>query len=296
MPKIPVNGIETHYVQRGQGDDVILLHGVTSSLAMWYNGVFPALSETHRVTAYDLRGHGLSTLTPTGYTSEALARDLGALMEALEIRNAVLIGHSFGGAIALHTAYFYPERVRGVVMLDSGLACLRYLRIIHEWSGWNGRPEVFRERGLTLEQFLDLDSKQDITDVLRHGLNMPRQAGFKKGQSGMTPRQQKLLEETKLGYEFRDVAGFTEECIAQIQTPVLALYGATSPYKKMAERLGEIMPHCRQDVLPGAGHFYAVNRPELMLSAMQDFVADPLAYVAAQPVDRTVDVASTSPR
>lgn len=289
MPKISANGIETHYMQRGQGEDVILLHGVTSSLAMWYNGVLPALSQSHHVTAYDLRGHGLTELTPEGYTSGALARDLHGLMDALDIRQAVLVGHSFGGAIGLHAAYLYPDRIRGVVMLDSGLACLRYLRIIHDWGGWKGRPQVFQERGLTLEQFLSLDSKQDVTEVIRHGLNMPRQAGFKKGQTAMTPRQQKLIEETKLGYEFRDVDGFTEECVAQIKTPVLAVYGENSPYKKMAERLAEIMENCRQDVLPGAGHFYAIHAPDLMLPSIQAFAADPLAYVSAQPVAAAVE-------
>jgi pimeloyl-ACP methyl ester carboxylesterase len=281
MPKIEANGIPIHYIQRGAGPDIILLHGVTSSLAMWYNGVIPALSEKFRVTAYDLRGHGLSGLTPTGYSSKSMSEDLHALMDAIGIEKAVMVGHSFGGAIALHHALLYEDRVQGVVMLDSGLACLRHLRIIEDWGGWKDRPQLFMERGLTLEQFLEIDTKQDVTEVLRHGLNMPRQAGFKKGQSGMTPRMARLLEETKLGYEFRDVAGFTEDLLPQITAPVLALYGAKSPYQKMATALAEVLPHCRYDVLTGTGHFYAVHRPELLVRPVQEFADDPVAYVSA---------------
>ncbi|MFN0101058.1 MAG: alpha/beta fold hydrolase [Bryobacteraceae bacterium] len=283
MPKAPVNGIDIHYVRRGEGRDVILLHGVTSSLAMWYNGIYPKLSENYRVTAYDLRGHGLSGLTPTGYTSADMAEDLLGLLDSLKIEKATLIGHSFGGAIGLHMALLHPDRVHGVIMLDSGLACLRYLRIIADWQGWKGRPEEFQKKGLSLEQFLELDSKQDVTAVIRHGLNMPRVGGFRKGQSGMTPRLQRLLDETKLGYEFRDVAGMTEERLRTVLTPVLALYGETSPYQKMAKHLNGLLPNCRHEVLPGTGHFSAIHRPELVAPVIQEFVADPIDYVKNAP-------------
>lgn len=166
-------------------------------------------------------------------------------------------------------------------MLDSGVACLRYLRIIEKWSGWRNRPTLFRERGLSLQQFLSLDREQDITPILRHGLSMPRQAGFKKGQSGLTPRQRRLIEETKIGYEFRDVAGLTEDRLRDIRTPVLAMYGSTSPYRRMAERLSEVLPFCRPEVLPEAGHFYAVHQPGLMLDPVREFVSDPQSYVMA---------------
>jgi pimeloyl-ACP methyl ester carboxylesterase len=279
MPKIQTNGITLHYVQRGSGPDVVLIHGVTSSLAMWYNGVLPALTERYRVTIYDLRGHGLSDITPNGYTSAQMAEDLHALMDATGVDRPVIVGHSFGGAIALHFAALYPHRVAGVVMLDSGLACLRHLRIIEGWSGWKERPEELMKRGLTLEQFLELDTEQDVTAILRHGVTMPRQAGFKKGQSGLTPRLARLLDETRIGYEFRDVAGLTEELLTGIQNPVLALYGERSPYQKMALRLRELLPNCRSEVLSGVGHFYAVHRPEFLVRPVAEFAENPLRYV-----------------
>jgi len=279
MPKLSANGIEFHYVQRGEGPNIVLIHGVTSSLAMWYNGVLPALTPTHRVTAFDLRGHGLTTLTENGYSSAAMAQDLIAVLEGLEIENTIVVGHSFGGVIGLHAALERPDRIKGVVMLDSGLACLRYLRIIEDWAGWEKRPEVLKERGLTLERFLELDSKQDVTDILLHGAAAPRMGGFRKGQVGLTPRLEKLLKETKIGFEFRDVAGLTEDRLREIRTPVLALYGETSPYAKMARRLDELIPLAFHQVIAGAGHFYAVHRPELMLPSVIAFAADPGGYV-----------------
>src|SRR5204863_5134084 len=120
--KVVANGIQFHCQTKGTGSDVILVHGVTSSLAMWYTKVFPVLSTQFRVTAYDLRGHGMSGMTPTGYTSFDMAQDLVALMDAIGIQKAKFIGHSYGGAIALHFALLYPDRVDGVVLLDSGIA------------------------------------------------------------------------------------------------------------------------------------------------------------------------------
>ena len=134
MPKLLANGIQMHYQTRGAaGPHVVLIHGITSNLAMWYNGLLNGFVSEFRITAYDLRGHGLSDITPTGYTSADLAKDLGALLDALGLEKVLIVGHSFGGTVGLHFALENPDRVQGLVMMDSGVACLRYLRIIQDW-------------------------------------------------------------------------------------------------------------------------------------------------------------------
>ena len=57
MPKTRVKDVEFHYQQMGNGEDVVMIHGLFASLAFWYLSVMPALASRHRVTAYDLRGH-----------------------------------------------------------------------------------------------------------------------------------------------------------------------------------------------------------------------------------------------
>ena len=286
MPKVLANGIQVHYTQRGTGPEVVLIHGITSSLAMWYNGILNAMVPEFHVTAYDLRGHGLSDLTPNGYTSRDLAADLRAFLDAVGLEKVLLVGHSFGGTVGLHFALENPDRVRGLVMMDSGVACLRYLRIIHDWAGWEKRPADMKEKGLTVDSFLALDSKQDVTDVIRHGLMVPRRAGFKKGQTGLTERQRRLLDETKLGYEFRDVAELTEDRIATIRTPVLALYGETSPYSKMAAHLAKLMPRtCCHEVIEATGHFYAIHKPQVAVERLLPFLRDPEGFLEQKKAD-----------
>lgn len=279
MPKALINGISVHYQTRGTGPDIVLVHGITSCIAQWYVEVLPALARHYRVTAYDLRGHGLTEVTRTGYTSEALAGDLLALMDHLGIESASIVGHSFGGAVGLHAALLQPDRTNGVVLLDTGLACLRHLRVIGEWPGWKTYGADLAKFGITLERFLEIDHQQDVTAFIKQSLSIPLQTGFRKGQNAMTPRLQRLLDETAIGHEFRDIAGLTEKRLSDITTPVLAIYGGTSPYERMAEHLSRRLPRCQYELLPDSGHFYAVEDPALVVERILPFLADPARRV-----------------
>src|SRR4051812_47072954 len=103
MPIFAPNRLQQHYQQAGTRPDVVLIHGLTGDLSLWFlSQTIQTLSATRRVTAYDLRGHGYSDAPPTGYTSADYAGDLFSLMDELGIERATLVGHSFGGVIALH--------------------------------------------------------------------------------------------------------------------------------------------------------------------------------------------------
>lgn len=281
MATAHLNGIKVHYQVKGSGPDVVLIHGITSCLAQWYVELLPALARDYRVTVYDLRGHGLTGMTSSGYDSSSMAMDLLALLDHTGIGHARLVGHSFGGAIALHLALLEPGRVDGIALLDTGLACLRHLRVIEDWPGWERHGADLAQFGITLDGFLDIDRNQDVTDIIKRSLSIPVQSGFRKGQSGLTPRLKKLLEETSMGSEFRHVAGLTEETLAKIQTPVLAIYGATSPYERMAAHLSRVLPNCRYELLAEAGHFYAVEEPKLVLERLSVFLRQPQEYIGA---------------
>src|SRR5678815_1384172 len=84
MPFASARGIKISYRQDGDGPDVVLIHGVAGNMAVWYLcGLVRALAPHFRVTAYDLRGHGYSESTPSGYTSRDMAEDLLALRRKL---------------------------------------------------------------------------------------------------------------------------------------------------------------------------------------------------------------------
>jgi pimeloyl-ACP methyl ester carboxylesterase len=106
------------YSTSGRGDPTcVLIHGITLDRDDLRPLAQP-LAATHAVVSMDLRGHGQSPVGD-GWEIEDLAADVSALAESLDVRGAVLIGHSLGGLVALATAARAPERFAGLVILDS---------------------------------------------------------------------------------------------------------------------------------------------------------------------------------
>lgn len=129
---VNVDGFRMRYQCQGErGTPLILIHGFASSIVTWYRNM-PDLARDHRVYAIDLKGWGLTDKPSDGdYSMLAQAHHVRAFMDALDIERAVIVGHSMGGAIAVHMAVEYPERVRGIVLIDpAGARSFPYLGLI----------------------------------------------------------------------------------------------------------------------------------------------------------------------
>lgn len=117
-----LNGFRAHYASCGNPDNPLLLclHGFPESWMAW-RGVMPALAEQYYVVAPDTRGINESEGPGevAGYTTGHLACDVEALLDHLGARDCVLAGHDWGGAIACAFAVAYPERLRGLVIVNS---------------------------------------------------------------------------------------------------------------------------------------------------------------------------------
>jgi pimeloyl-ACP methyl ester carboxylesterase len=104
----------------GQGRDIILVHGLASNYRIW-DLVGPLLAETNSVKAIDQRGHGLSSKPNQGYDFDTVTNDLYLFLEANQIDKPLLVGHSWGGSVALNFAANHPEMVSGLGLVDGGL-------------------------------------------------------------------------------------------------------------------------------------------------------------------------------
>lgn len=102
------DGGTLHVVERGEGPPIVLLHGVTLQAAVWAYQLRD-LADRHRVIAVDLRGHGRSEPGRRGMTIAAMADDLADLLEALDLREATVVGHSMGGMTVLRFCRLHPE-------------------------------------------------------------------------------------------------------------------------------------------------------------------------------------------
>jgi pimeloyl-ACP methyl ester carboxylesterase len=115
-----LGGRLVHVEQAGSGPPVVLLHGFGASTYSWRK-VMPGLAASFHVVAIDFNGFGYTERTreAESYTKEGQGRLVLAVMDALGIGRAHLIGHSYGGGITLWLASRHPERVRSMVLVDS---------------------------------------------------------------------------------------------------------------------------------------------------------------------------------
>lgn len=119
-----INGLELHIVDEGSGDvPLFLVHGFTGGTSD-FDDVAPALVEKRRVIRYDHRGHNQSQNTgdPTSYTFDALVADLTAIVKAMGFEQIDLLGHSMGGIVAMRYTLDNPDKVRSLILMDTGAA------------------------------------------------------------------------------------------------------------------------------------------------------------------------------
>ncbi len=115
---IKLNHNQIRYNQKGKGKDVVLVHGSPGTIEDW-ELIVDDLSKHFRVTTYDRPGHGYSGNINNDFTIESNARTLFDLIDALNLRNVVVVGHSFGGSSALALAIHNPINIKSFVLLGA---------------------------------------------------------------------------------------------------------------------------------------------------------------------------------
>ncbi len=113
------DGVPIAYEVQGNGEPtLVFIHGWSCDARYW-RGQLPYFSATHRVVTVDLAGHGHSGLGRDAYTLPAFGEDVKAVLDELEVEQAILIGHSMGGPVSVEAARLMPERVIGIVGVDT---------------------------------------------------------------------------------------------------------------------------------------------------------------------------------
>jgi pimeloyl-ACP methyl ester carboxylesterase len=271
MPRIDVNGVRLHVQQAGTGPDVLLIHGVTGDLSIWLLcQALKELATDHRVTAYDLRGHGYSDAPPSGYTSVDHAADLLGLMDAIGAERARVVGHSFGAVIAAHAAAIAPERIEALILSDPYFPALRHLEDASKWGHWQNFRAEAEAAGVTLsdEYWYDLDK---FFDQVVH-LDTERLLKFRHAVGLPALNRLQKLGRTTCGPDTKAVAGLTAELITRIRVPALALYGEGSPFLATSAYLVEHLPDCREERIPNARHRAPEENPAAFVAAVRGFL------------------------
>lgn len=152
MPHISVNDCSLYYHSYGQGEPLVLISGYLCDHVYW-RGVVSTLSRHYQVILLDNRGIGQSTVGEGVHSTEQMAQDTLALLSALHLDKASIVGHSMGGMIAHHMALLAPDKIKHLVLYGS-------------------RPYITALSAYYMKTFLELKQHSD-DPVLHTRLNLP---------------------------------------------------------------------------------------------------------------------------
>ncbi len=217
---------------------LLLSHGYGATSAMFAPNV-PALAIHREVISWDLRGHGASEspADPECYRAAGAIADMAAILDQLGIERAILGGHSLGGYLSLDFTLTYPERVAGLVLIDTGPG----FRNDEARKDWNRRAEATAARlaerglaGLGSSAELHADGHTDVNGLIL-------------AARGTLTQQD----------------GHVMDRLPEISVPALVVVGADDrPFLGAADYMTRKLPMARELVIPGAGHAPGIEQPE----------------------------------
>lgn len=284
MSRVDIRGACINYRSLGQGQDVVLIHGLAANQGFWSPAVLMPLARSYRVTLIDLRGHGQSSMPAHGYSSRELAYDLQEFLQYLRIRNAIIIGHSFGGVVALHTAVLSPELVERLILADTRIRALQpHLSSKEVLENKNFAmklralglqlPDNEQEAGLWLLEQLAMPKWRENTSLLKENNIFVPFGGGNIGQGHRAAeRWLQLMSNTSAKKEFQELAGLTKETIATVSQPVLAIYGSNSSALQSQRTLHQLIPYCQMSIIPETGHFFPLTHPAIFTEKVFNFL------------------------
>lgn len=249
MPKLRRDGVDIYYEVHGSGPPVLLTHGYSSTSEMW-QGQIEALSEHHKLVLWDMRGHGRSDYpdNPAAYSEAATVADMAALLDEVGASSAIVGGLSLGGYMSLAFYRAHPERVRALLIIDTGPG----FKKDEAREAWNKRAhetgDRFEREGLDV---LKAASRE------RSGVSHRDASGLARAARGMlTQRDARVIES-----------------LPDIKVPSLVVVGADdTPFLAASDYMAAKIPGAAKVVIPAAGHAVNIDQPKAFIDAVLPFL------------------------
>ena len=257
---IEVDGIRLQYAEAGDGPALVFLHGLSATHANW-EFTLPAFADRWRVIAPDLPGHGGSAKPDAPYTIDFYAGVVRSLGRELGVREAVVVGNSLGGQIALELAIAYPVWTRAVVLVAPA-------------GGW----------GLPVQTMRWLVARAARPGLLRVALPWALDRCVYDRSTAVCAERRRILAERLAHDDYPSFARAVARSlhgsmaatqpIERVNQPTLLVWGREDRLVALAQskRLARAMPHARLAVLDRCGHLPQVERPVEFNRILADFL------------------------
>ena len=272
---ITANGLRLNYLDWGDvrtRDAMIMLHGFAETKSIWEE-IAHDLVRTHRVIAFDQRGHGRSERAPDNdYSRATQVEDLEALITGLGLRTVILVGHAMGGANAICYAAEHPDPVTALVIIETAPEVLR--------SGM----ETLRRLVTARDEFATIDEAVDAhREYYPYATNEQLERRVRASIA--------ITDDGAYGWDF-DVA-FRDsrlrppepdpgqrrlndlwECVERVQCPVMIVRGAETDMltPEAVQRLQRRIAGSRVSLIEGAGHAVPTDQPAALALNIREFL------------------------
>jgi 3-oxoadipate enol-lactonase len=258
--KVAANGINFNYRIDGQDGLPWLMfsNSLATDLTMWDEQA-AYFSPKFRVLRYDQRGHGMTEAPAGRYSFDILIQDAVALMDALGIKQAHFCGLSMGGATAMGLAQQHPERLKNVVVCDSGCASTPAAA-----QQWEERIVVAQSKGMTalVDSTIERWSPAETDGAAPSHIGKIRQMILATPVNGFVGCAAALAD-----HDFRST-------IDKVKNPILFVVGQNDGATPAAmQQLQSQLPGSRFVELPDAGHISNMDRPDAFNRAVNEFLS-----------------------
>ena len=255
---VEVSGISFHYVTKGSGQPLILLHGFPETWYSWRKNI-DALALYFQVIALDLKGYGDSDKPGGDYSLPNLSREIADLIRTLKLENPILVGHDWGGFIAWDVARNYPDLLDKLIILNAPLHKRDRTLSPH--------IEFFAIPGM-LEAVVSPNCRGFLENVFRNSSYDP--LGI--DEKGIDVYEKSFCHAdvwASVSEYFEDLIVFTsEQWQARFQTPInvptLVIWAENDPRQPTSytEGMEQIVSNLELKFIPECGHFLQAEKPE----------------------------------
>lgn len=258
--EIDVDGIRLQYAEAGEGPAVVFLHGLSATHANW-EYTMPAFADRWRVIAPDLPGHGESAKPNAPYTIDFYAGVVRSLGRELGIREAVVVGNSLGGQIALELAISYPVWTRAIVLAAPAGGFGMPVQALRWVVAAAARPALLRVA-------LPWAFERCVYDPTLPACDVRRRILAERLAHEDYPSFARAVARSLYG----SMAG--GQAIRRVNQPTLLVWGRHDRLVALAQsrRLAHALPHARLAVLEECGHLPMVERPAEFNRILADFL------------------------
>jgi pimeloyl-ACP methyl ester carboxylesterase len=269
LNQIRIGGRRVNYVDIGQGDPLVLVHGLGGCWQNWLENI-PRISQERRVVALDLPGFSYSEMPADDISISGYGRCVNELSEQLDLGRISLVGNSMGGFIAAETAIVFPERVdRLALCAAAGITttgirrqpAIGFYNVLRALASFTVAQQNLLFTRPVLRHWA-------LAFVARHPTRLKPDLAVEMARGAWGDGLLPALEAT-LSYDFRDR-------LPEIGCPTLVVWGGEDMIvpAKDADEYERLIPDCRKVVMEDTGHVPMLERPATFNEILLDFLAE----------------------